>query len=158
MDRQKLHSQLDEIKEFFDRSTRALDEADSGFIPAPGMYTAAGQIAHAAQVVEWFCDGAFAPGGFDLDFERQDKEVRAVTSIKAAREWMEKACKNAAKTIDAHSEAEWDALLPEGPIMGGHPRLYIFGAIRDHTAHHRGALTVYARLVGKVPPMPYMEM
>jgi uncharacterized damage-inducible protein DinB len=34
----------------------------------------------------------------------------------------------------------------------------IFGAITDHTAHHRGALTVYARLNGIVPPMPYMEM
>ena len=26
----------------------------------------------------------------------------------------------------------------------------------DHTAHHRGALAVYARLVGKTPSMPYM--
>ena len=157
MEKQKLHGQLDEIKEFFDRSTRALGEADSGFIPAPGMYTAAAQIAHAAQVVDWFCHGAFAAGGFAMDFERQNNEVRAVTSIKAAREWMDKACMNAAKTIDAHSETEWDTLMAEGPIMGGHPRFFIFGAIRDHTAHHRGALTVYARLLGKVPPMPYME-
>ena len=42
-------------------------------------------------------------------------------------------------------------------IMGGAPRLAIFGAINDHTAHHRGALTVYARLNGIVPPMPYMD-
>jgi uncharacterized damage-inducible protein DinB len=25
----------------------------------------------------------------------------------------------------------------------------------EHTAHHRGALTVYSRKLGKVPPMPY---
>jgi uncharacterized damage-inducible protein DinB len=25
----------------------------------------------------------------------------------------------------------------------------------EHTAHHRGALTVYSRLLGKVPLMPY---
>jgi hypothetical protein len=25
----------------------------------------------------------------------------------------------------------------------------------EHTAHHRGALTAYSRLLGKVPPMPY---
>ena len=158
MDRQKMRGQLEEIKEFFDRSTRSLDEADSGFIPAPGMFSAAGQIAHAAQTVEWFCKGAFAPGGFAMDFERMDNEIRAMTSIKAARAWMERAYLEAVNTIDAHSEAEWDAPLPDGPIMGGHPRFYIFGAIRDHTAHHRGALTVYARLVGKVPPMPYVEM
>jgi uncharacterized damage-inducible protein DinB len=41
--------------------------------------------------------------------------------------------------------------------MGGVPRMAIFGAITDHTAHHRGALTVYARLAGAVPPMPYAD-
>ncbi len=154
MERKELHSQLEEMKEFFDRSTRALDEADSGFTPAPGMFTAAAQMAHAALVVDWFCHGAFALGGY----ERQESEVRAVTSIKAARAWMDKAFQDAAKTIDAHSEEEWDAPLPDGPIMGGHRRFFIFGAIRDHTAHHRGALTVYARSLGKVPPMPYMDL
>ena len=158
MERKKLLGQMDEIKDFFDRSTRVLDEADSGFTPVPGMFTAATQIAHAAQTIEWFCNGAFAPGGFDMDFERMDSEVRAVTSIKAAREWMDRACKHAAKTIDEHSDEEWNGLLAEGPIMGGLRRFLVFGAISDHTAHHRGALTVYARLVGKVPPMPYMEM
>jgi len=38
------------------------------------------------------------------------------------------------------------------------PRLVVIGAISDHTAHHRGALTVYARLLGKEPKMPYMDM
>ena len=33
----------------------------------------------------------------------------------------------------------------------------IFSGITDHTAHHRGALTVYARVQGIVPPMPYMD-
>jgi uncharacterized damage-inducible protein DinB len=42
--------------------------------------------------------------------------------------------------------------------MGGLPKKSIFGGITDHTAHHRGALTVYARLKGIVPPMPYMDM
>jgi uncharacterized damage-inducible protein DinB len=40
--------------------------------------------------------------------------------------------------------------------MGGLSRMAIFSAITDHTAHHRGALTVYARLNKLVPPMPYM--
>jgi uncharacterized damage-inducible protein DinB len=42
--------------------------------------------------------------------------------------------------------------------MGGLPRYAIVSALTDHTAHHRGALTVYARLLGLVPPMPYMDM
>ena len=41
--------------------------------------------------------------------------------------------------------------------MGGVPRAAILSGITDHTAHHRGALTVYARLLGKTPPMPYAD-
>jgi len=146
------------MKEFFDRSTRVLEEKDSGFAPKDGMFTVAGQVSHAAQTVEWFFQGAFASGGFDLDFERADRETRAVQSLAAAREWFERACATGRATIDAHSDAEWAAPLPEGPIMGGQPRFTIMGALTDHTAHHRGALTVYSRLLGKVPAMPYMDM
>jgi uncharacterized damage-inducible protein DinB len=152
-----LHGQLAAMKEFFDRSTRVLEEADSGFAPKEGMFTAAQQVAHAAQTLDWFTQGAFAPGGFSMEFERMDGEIRAVTSLKAAREWMDRACTAAGSVIESHSEDEWKAPLPAGPIMGGMPRFTIFGAITDHSAHHRGALTVYSRLRGKVPAMPYME-
>ena len=156
--KQGMLGQLAAMKEFFDRSTRSLVEADSSFAPKPEMFTAAQQVAHAAQTVEWFLNGAFATGGFDLDFESMEKQVRAITSLAAAREWFERACAAAVDSINAHPEQEWTAPLPEGPIMAGLPRYTIFGALTDHSAHHRGALTVYARLLGKVPPMPYMEM
>ena len=48
-----------------------------------------------------------------------------------------------------------EAPIVEGPILGGAPRSAIIPAMADHTAHHRGALTVYARLCGKTPSMPY---
>ncbi|MFP6582212.1 MAG: DinB family protein [Candidatus Hydrogenedentota bacterium] len=41
-------------------------------------------------------------------------------------------------------------------IMGSVPKHVVLGGIVEHTAHHRGALTVYTRLAGKVPAMPYM--
>ena len=146
------------MKEYFDRSTRALEEPDSGFAPKADMYTAAQLVAHVAQTVDWFVQGAFAAGGFDLDFERMDKEVRAVTSLAAARAWMERACAAAVTAIQSKDEAAWNEPLPPGPIMGGQPRSSVLGAVMDHTAHHRGALSVYTRLLGKVPPMPYMDM
>ncbi len=157
MKKQAMQDELSRMKEYFDRSTRALVEADSKFAPKPEMFTAAQVVAHVAQTVEWFIEGVFAPKGFDTDFEGLDKKVRTVTSLKAAREWMARACAAAEKAVEAHAEAEWSQLLPAGPIMGGAPRFAIFPALTDHTAHHRGALTVYARLLGKVPPMPYME-
>jgi uncharacterized damage-inducible protein DinB len=152
-----LHGQVAAMKEFFDRSTRVLEEADSGYTPQPGLFTVSQHVAHVAQTVEWFFAGAFAAEGFDMDFERMDKEVRSTTSLKAAREWFERACKSASASIESHSDEDWFAKLPPGPIMGGLPRLAILGALTDHSAHHRGALTVYSRLLGKTPPMPYME-
>ncbi len=152
-----LASDLDNIKEYFDRSTRSLAEEDSGFAPAKGTFTAAQHVAHVAQTVEWFFDGAFSPDGFSMDWEGMDRQVRAVQSLADARRWLDRAFAAGKAAIAAHGPSEWEALLPPGPIMGGAPRFAILGAIRDHTAHHRGALTVYARLRGKVPPMPYME-
>lgn len=156
--KQGLFEQVASVNEFFNRSTRNLEESDSNYAPQPGLFTVAQHVAHAAQTIEWFLNGAFAARGFDLDFEKLDKEVRAVTSLSAAREWFGRACAAAKETVNAHSETEWMAPLPNGPIMGGAPRLAIFGALTDHSAHHRGALTVYTRLLGKVPPMPYMDM
>jgi len=60
--------------------------------------------------------------------------------------------------VKSHTAEEWATPLAPGPIMGGAPRLAVFSAIAEHTAHHRGALSVYSRLLGKVPPMPYGEM
>jgi uncharacterized damage-inducible protein DinB len=155
--KQGLQSQIAVMKEFFDRSTRVLEEKDSGYAPQEGLFTVSQQVAHAAQTIDWFFQGAFAPAGFDLDFERMDKEVRGTTSLKAAREWFDRAIQAASASVEAHADADWMTPLPEGPIMGGLPRIAIFNALTDHTAHHRGALTVYTRLLGKTPPMPYME-
>ena len=158
MNRKAVLEVLKSMREYFDRSTRVLEEADSRFAPKKEMFTAAQQVAHVAQTIEWFIQGAFAAGGFNMDFERIDKEVRGVTSLGAARKWMERACAAANQAAEVHTEAEWAELLPENPIMGVVPRYAILSALTDHTAHHRGALTVYSRLLGKVPPMPYMDM
>lgn len=154
--KEQLLAQLGADQEFFNRSTGALTEEDSAFAPAEGMFTAAQQVAHAAQTIDWFIEGAFRPEGFDMDFEAAEAKVRAVTSLDAARAQLSAAIENARQAIQSHSEEEWRQPLPEGPVMGGVPRVGIFGGITDHTAHHRGALTVYARLQGKTPPMPYM--
>ena len=114
-------------------------------------------MAHAAQTIDWFIDGAFNPNGFDMDFEGHDRQVRAVTSLTEARAAMKRAIEHAKAVVESRSDEEWAQPLPPGPIMGGLPRSAIFGAITDHTAHHRGALTVYARLLSKTPAMPYMD-
>jgi uncharacterized damage-inducible protein DinB len=148
-------NQLVASKDFFDRSTRVLEESDSGFCPREGMMTVAQQVAHTAQTLDWFIRGAARPEGFDLDFAKHAQEVAAVTSLAAARQWLDKAYANAIQFLRSASPEDLARPLPPGPVMGGQPVSDIVWAMVEHTAHHRGALTVYSRSLGKVPVMPY---
>jgi uncharacterized damage-inducible protein DinB len=148
-------NQLLRSKEFFERSTRVLDEADSRFRPQEGMMTVAQQVAHTAQTLDWFVEGAFQPEGFALDFETQAKALEGVTSLATARQMLETAYASAVRFLNSRSPDDLARPLPPGPIMGGQPISDIVWGMVEHTAHHRGALTVYCRQLGKVPPMPY---
>ena len=148
-------NQLLASKDFFERSTRVLDEADSGFRPQEGMMTVAQQVMHTAQTLDWFVEGAARPEGFDLDFEKLGKALEAATSLTVARQTLKEAYDNTIHFIRSRSAEDLAAPLPPGPVMGGQPIGDIVWAMVEHTAHHRGALTVYSRLLGKVPLMPY---
>jgi uncharacterized damage-inducible protein DinB len=148
-------NQLLASQDFFARSTRVLDETDSGFRPHEGMMTVAQQVAHTAQTLDWFIEGASRPEDFDLDFEKHAKALDAVTSLAAARQMLETAYANAIQFLRSRSPEDLSRPLPPGPVMGGQPISDIVWAMVEHTAHHRGALTVYSRQLGKVPPMPY---
>ncbi|MBM3757191.1 MAG: hypothetical protein FJW38_24810 [Acidobacteria bacterium] len=56
--------QIAAAQEYFNRSTRSLTEPLSGYAPSEGMFTATQQVAHVAQTVEWFIEGAFRAEGF----------------------------------------------------------------------------------------------
>ena len=117
--------------------------------------TAAQHVAHVAQTLDWFVQGATGAEGFDLDFERQARELSAVTSLTQARQRLDEAFARALQFVESRSADELTKPLPPGPVMGGQPIGDVVWAMIEHTAHHRGALTVYSRLLGKVPPMPY---
>ncbi len=142
-------------KEFFERSTRVLDENDSQFRPRDEMMNVAQQVAHTAQTIEWFLDGATRPEGFDLDFAEQAKLLDGVTSLAVARRKLNAAFTRAVDFLRSRTPEELAQPLPAGPVMGGQPVSDIVWGMVEHTAHHRGVLSVYARLLGRVPPMPY---
>jgi uncharacterized damage-inducible protein DinB len=147
-------SQLLVSQDFFNRSTSVLEESNSEFRPQPEMMTVAQQVAHVAQTLDWFIDGVSRPEGFDFDFEKHAKATAAVTSLAAARQWLEKAFANAVAFLRARTDEELARPIA-GPMMTGCPMSDIVWSMVEHTAHHRGALTVYSRLLKKVPPMPY---
>ena len=153
----ELINDLNMSEQFFERSTRCLTEEQSTFRPAEGIWTAAQQMAHVAQTIDWFIEGASRPEGFDLDFDKHTAAIQDVTSLAEARKWVAQAYANARKFFEGKSDKELLRPLPEGPVMGGVPILGVVGAIMDHSAHHRGALTIYSRMAGKTPIMPYAE-
>ena len=157
MSKQELLQNLGAIEQYFERSTRCLKEQNSTYAPGEGAFTVAQQVAHVAQTIDWFVEGAFRPEGFDMNFAKLDADARAVDSLAAAREWAVSAFGRAREVIASKSEQEMAKPLPKGGIMGGVPRSAIVDSIADHTAHHRGSLTVYSRLLGLTPAMPYME-
>ena len=142
-------------KEFFDRSTSVLEEADSEFRPREEMMTVAQHVTHAAQTLDWFIDGVSRPEGFDFNFEAQMKIWKEMKSLTKARTMFKEASERAIRFLRSRTPEELARPLPAGPVMAGQPMSDIVWAMAEHTAHNRGALTVYARLMGKVPPIPY---
>ena len=68
-------AELESTEQFFNRSTRSLTEEHSGVKPAPDVMTAAQQVAHAAQTIDWFIEGAFRREGFDTNFQAHAKAI-----------------------------------------------------------------------------------
>ena len=145
---------LESTGRFFKTTLSIFEPDDAGFAPFPELYTVAGHVAHAADSVDWFIEGAFG-AGWDMDFEALIAKAKAVTSLPEAVEWLDRAFANAVAVVGAASDQTLFEPIPDTRIMGGAPRIAVISGIVDHTAHHRGSLAVYARLIGKEPPMPY---
>ncbi len=141
--------------QYLSRTCSVFHEEDSEYAPTPGQFSVAQHVAHVAQTIDWFMEGGFRDEGFDLDFAAHQKQVREVHSLEAAFTWLAKSVDNAAEVLADKSQAEMMAPIATGPVMSGEPRAAVVAAIAEHTAHHRGSLAVYARLLDYSPPMPY---
>lgn len=155
MDKKRLLGTLSTTKLFFDTSTDCLTDEDSNFSPKEGMFTVAQQIAHVAQTVEWFIDGAFNQKGFDLNFDEHFAKINKIKTVTEARNYLNESFTKAIEKIANSTAEELNKPIADGPILGGSPRDCVIGGIEEHTSHHRGALAVYSRLLGKEPKMPY---
>lgn len=146
--------QLNTTLKYFKNTLSCFEPQDAEFAPTPEMFTVAGHVAHTAHTVEWFIEGAFGKG-WDMDFETANAEANKMTSLEETTAWLERAFAKAVEVIGSASDEELSAPIPDKSLMGDAPRVAIVNGILDHTAHHRGSLAVYARLVGKIPMMPY---
>ena len=158
MDKSMFIKDIQDIEEFFNRSTSCLNEVDSQYKPKEEIRTVAQTVAHAAISIDWFIEGAFGNDGFKMDFDEQEKRVREYTSLTEARKWFAQSIRNAIDTFSAASDEELNKPINDTLITGPKPRWTIIQSIAEHTAHCRGALTIYSRLLDKTPKMPYADM
>lgn len=149
-----LIEQLKTQELFFMNTISCLEETDSSFKPKEEMYTVAQHIGHAAETIDWFLEGAFGSKGFDMNFEDYGERMKKYKSFNESVKYFKDATAKGIENLKAIPDAELMAPIT-GEIMTGAPKMAVVGAIGDHTAHHRGALAVYARLLNKVPQMPY---
>lgn len=149
---------LKQALQFLSRTCSVFQEEDSDYAPTPGQFTVAQHLAHVAQTIDWFMEGGFRDEGFDLDFVAHQTAVRQVDSLAAAFAWLARSVDDATAVLSRKTADDMMAPIAAGPVMGGEPRAAVIAAIIEHTAHHRGALAVYARLLGYAPPMPYTEV
>jgi uncharacterized damage-inducible protein DinB len=154
---QQAQADLELARERFNRSIKPLTDAQSSVQPAPDMMTAAQQVAHVAHTIEWFMERAFSPRGFDTPFEALAAPVRTCTSMTQAKAWFDRSIAQAKDIVAGKTDEELLSPLPDGRIMGGAPRLQVVRGMIEHAAHHRGALTVYARVAGLVPGGAYAK-
>ncbi|MBE7561008.1 DinB family protein [bacterium] len=143
--RQQLH--------FFNNVADAFAPGHGDYRPTPEMMTVSQQINHVAHTTRWFRTAI--DGEFDMDFERFQREYMQVSSLAEARDNLTGAYEDFAALVSAQSEAWLLQPLPENRILGPAPRLATIAANADHTAHHRGALSVYLRLLGIAPKLVY---
>lgn len=126
------------------------------FRPVEAMMSVAQQINHIAFTTRWFREGAFG-AGFNMDFAMIEAENKRQLTLEEAMARLDAAYDGFAAFLAGLSEADLAAPMPANPIFGEAPRLAVLAANADHTAHHRGALSVYLRLLGITPTMIYEE-
>jgi uncharacterized damage-inducible protein DinB len=158
MIKEHLLRELRESERFFLNTVSCFDEENSLFRPKDETFSVAGQVAHAALSIRWFIEGAFErEDGFDMDFESHQLEVKKHQSLTESLALLKYEFEYAKGVVATRSEEALLEALPKGAVMSEQPRWGAVLGVLEHTAHHRGALSVYARLLDKVPAMPYMD-
>ena len=143
-------------KKFLMNILKSFKPEHSDFVPADGMMSVAQLIHHIAFTVKWFREGAFG-SGFNMDFEALEAENKKVFTLQQVLDEIDSEYDGYVVFLESLGEDELESPLPPNPLFGEVPRWLIFGAQRDHTAHHRGVLSVYLRLLGITPVMVYAD-
>jgi len=155
MEQNPLVIQLKTIQRHFNKVISVLSEEDSAFKPEDGAMTVAQQVRHVTMTIDWFNDGTFSGKGFAMNFEEMLQKYFEAESLEAEKAEFDKAINRSIEIWSQKSMEELNLPIENDNIMGGAPKISSLYGIMDHTAHHRGSLATYSRIIGKIAPMPY---
>lgn len=174
--------------EYFHRVVDIFNESESNFRPSKDLLSVAGQILHVSILIEYFLSGMFGKyegftplsecelGFIDmswtkiadekylhlvLDAARWPQAFIASTSVIEALKLFDDVMAKTVEFIETMSLQDFiSAKPPINPVFPPEKFQYpdILEIMNDHTAHHRGALVVYAHLLEKDPKMPYFDL
>ncbi|MEZ4454029.1 MAG: DinB family protein [Nannocystaceae bacterium] len=172
-------------KSAFHRTMDCFDESHSTYRPAPGMLTAADQVLHVLNSNEYMLSGLFGPfdgigpasrwqrgfgdlswlryantGDFEAHLPTSPALAEARSSLGKALELLDQSLFITALVLESKGPDELTAPLLENPLfpVDGLTSEDLLESMFDHVAHHRGALSQYARLLGLDPKLPYYDL
>ncbi len=141
-------------QKFLNTLLQDFTEEQGQFAPTPEMLNVAQQVRHIAGAVDWYREAVFG-AGFDMDFEKVIEFDKTPCTLSEAREQLSKAFDDLCAAVEPLTAEELGQSIGPNPIMPGASRLQALSGVTDHTAHHRGSLAVYQRLLGIVPRLIY---
>ncbi len=136
------------------RLVRQFEDADLSLRPGSGSMSTAEQINHLCACHN-FMRSAMVDEIPSNDAFKKDYDV---STVKAAVRSLGESIGEVQKAVGGVSGERWaDPVAPFGPDwrMARGMLLYV---MMDHEVHHRGQLTVYLRMAGKVPAMLYLPV
>ena len=111
-------------------------------------------IRHIELSTRYYYYFAFGPG-FDMSFDEYKAEMKKLISVEKAMEGLDTMYDEAIAMLEEATPEKLAADLPENPMVEKGQRYTVIFRNSDHTAHHRGALAVYLRMLGITPKMIY---
>jgi hypothetical protein len=172
---------------FFHRTVACFREEHATFRPRENMLSVAGQILHSAVGLEvmlgtylqslprfagrrWVSPRGEAEGWAGSDKGLDDlgwtnasdgepvKDEAVATSLEKSLAVLDATFELFIQLFSEIPEAELNAPLVSKLYPPGANGWFVIEGAMDHTAHHRGALAQYARLLGLSPKLPYFDI
>ncbi len=157
MDGKSAASIITKERKHLDNIIKDLKPEHGEFRPVEEILTASQQIKHIALTTRWFYSKALGTGfdfsSFDEYLEGMQKPIELMEAVRMLNETYDESV----PAFEKMTEAQLGAVVKDDPMLGTFLISDLIYYNNEHTAHHRGALSVYLRLLGITPTMVYAK-